>query len=118
MRSSAWQLPGRRGVAIACVGEEDHVDALLRAALATRRSIPPIEEQARVRIVPEPDAIRVYSEQGDALAVLPRDDETEQRAAVEQAVAERGELWCDARITGRESLGGQWRMQLWVYLDL
>ncbi|MBX5440013.1 MAG: hypothetical protein IRZ32_00645 [Solirubrobacteraceae bacterium] len=118
MSSSTWELPGRRGVAIACVGAEDHVDALLRAALATRHSIPPIEEQARVRLVPEPDAIRVYSEQGDPLAQLPRDDEIEQRPALERAVAERGEFWCDARITGREGLGGTWRMQIWVYPDL
>lgn len=118
MSTPAWQMPDRRAVAIACVGEDDHVDALLRTALATRRSLPPIEEQVRVRIEPRPDAIVVLSGQGDPLAMLARDDEIEQRAAIERAVAEHGELWCDARISGREGLGGQWRMQLWVYLTL
>jgi hypothetical protein len=26
-------------------------------------------------------------------------------------------MWCDARISGTESLSAQWRMQIWVYFE-
>jgi hypothetical protein len=117
MSRSSWQPPALRAVAIACVGEENHTDALLRAALANRRSLPPIEEFCKVRVVPEADGVRIYSKHDEQLASLSHADALDLRPRIEQAVAEEGELWCDARISGNESMSSQWRMQIWVYFE-
>jgi hypothetical protein len=117
MARSSWQPPQRLATAVACVGEERHVDALLRAALANRRSLPPIEEFCRVRIVPEDEEIAVYSKTGEQLASLCSADALELRPRIEQTIAEEGEMWCDARISGTETLASQWRMQIWVYFE-
>jgi hypothetical protein len=114
---SSWQPPRRRATAVACVGEERHVDALLRAALANRRSLPPIEEFCRVRVVPEADEVANYSKNGEQLASLSYVDALELRPGIEQTIAQDGEMWCDARISGTESLSAQWRMQVWVYFE-
>jgi hypothetical protein len=116
-RSSSWQPPRRLATAVACVGEDRHVDALLRAALANRRSLPPIEEFCRVRVVPEADEVAIYSKNGEQLASLSFVDALELRPRIEQAIAQDGEMWCDARISGTESLSAQWRMQIWVYFE-
>jgi hypothetical protein len=116
-RSSSWQPPRRLATAVACVGEERHVDALLRAALANRRSLPPIEEFCRVRVVPEADEVCIYSKNGEQLASLSSFDALELRPRIEQAIAEDGDMWCDARISGTESLSSHWRMQIWVYFE-
>lgn len=117
MSRSSWQPPQRLATAVACVGEERHVDALLRAALANRRSLPPIEEFCRVRVVPDGDEIGVYSKTGEQLASLSYADALDLRPRIEQTIAEEGEMWCDARISGTESLSAQWRMQIWVYFE-
>jgi hypothetical protein len=117
MSRSSWQPPQRLATAVACVGEDRHVDALLRAALANRRSLPPIEEFCRVRVVPDGDEISVYSKTGEQLASLSYADALELRPRIEQTIAEEGEMWCDARISGTESLSAQWRMQIWVYFE-
>jgi hypothetical protein len=117
MSRPSWQPPAQRSVAIACVGEEHHIDALLRAALANRRSLPPIEEFCKVRVAPEGDEVRIYSKHGEQLASLSSADALDLRPAIERAIAEEGELWCDARISGTESLASQWRMQIWVYFE-
>jgi hypothetical protein len=117
MARSSWHIPSQRSVAVACVGEHEHVDAILRAALANRRSLPPIEEFCRVRVSPDPDEIRIYSKHGEQLASLAHADALDLRPAIEHAIAEQGELWCDARISGTESMASQWRMQLWVYFE-
>lgn len=113
----SWQPPRRLATAVSCVGEDDHIDALLRAALANRRSLPPIEEFCQVRIVPEGDAVHVYSKAGEQLASLAVSDAVELRPRIEQTIAEQGEMWCDARISGTASLASQWRMQVWVYFE-
>ncbi len=117
MPRPSWQPPIQRSVAIACVGEDDHIDALLHAALANRRSLPPIEEFCKVRVVPEGDEVRVYSKHSEQLASLAYADALDLRGRIDQAIATDGELWCDARISGNESVGGQWRMQIWVYFE-
>jgi hypothetical protein len=116
-RSSSWQPPRRLATAVACVGEDRHVDALLRAALANRRSLPPIEEFCRVRVVPEADEVAIYSKNGEQLASLSYADALELGPQIEQTIAQDGEMWCDARISGTESLSAQWRMQIWVYFE-
>jgi hypothetical protein len=117
MSHSSWQPPRRLATAVACVGEEQHVDALLRAALANRRSLPPIEEFCRVRVVPEADEVRVYAKSGEHLASLSAVDAYELRPRIEETIAQEGEMWCDARISGTESLAAQWKMQIWVYFE-
>jgi len=103
--------------AVACVGEEDHVDALLRAALANHRSISPIEEFCQVQVVPEGGEVRIYSKTGEWLASLAPSDAAELRGQIDQTIAQHGKMWCDARITGTEGLASQWRMRLWVYFE-
>ena len=117
MARSPWQSSTPRATAVACVGEDQHVDALLRAALATRRSLPPIEEFCKVRVVAAADGVHVYSKHDEQLASLSYDDALDLRPRIEQAIAEDGELWCDARISGNESMSSQWRMQIWVYFE-
>jgi hypothetical protein len=117
MSRSSWQPPTVRSAAVACVGEENHTDALLRAALANRRSLPPIEEFCKVRVVAAADGVHVYSKHDEQLASLSYDDALDLRPRIEQAIAQDGELWCDARISGNESMSSQWRMQIWVYFE-
>jgi hypothetical protein len=117
MPRPSWQPPMQRSVAIACVGEDDHIDALLRAALANRRSLPPIEEFCKVRVVPEGSEVRIYSKHGEQLASLSYADAQDLRSRIHQTIATDGELWCDARISGTESVASQWRMQVWVYFE-
>ena len=117
MARSTWNLPSQRPIAVACVGEDDHVDELLRAALANRRSLPPVEEFCRVRVVPDADRIWVVSKLGERLAWLSSADAFELRPRIEAATAGGGELWCDARIRGSASPAAQWRMQIWVYFE-
>jgi hypothetical protein len=117
MPRPSWQPPRRLATAVACVGEDDHIDALLRAALANRRSLAPIEEFCRVRVVPDGDAVRIVSKAGEQLAALAHSDALELRPRIQQAIAQEGEMWCDARISGTESAAAQWRMQIWVYFE-
>jgi len=117
MSRSSWEPPRRAATAVACVGEEEHVDALLRAALANRRSLPPIEEFCQVRVVPEAGEVRIYSKAGEQLASLAPADAAELRTQIEQTIAQEGQMWCDARITGTETLASQWRMRIWVYFE-
>lgn len=117
MPRGSWQPPRRLATAVAGIGEDEHVDALLRAAMANRRSLPPIEEFCRVRIVPEGDEVRIYSKGGEQLAWLAETDARELRGQIAQAIAEHGEMWCDARISGTEGTAAQWRMQIWVYFE-
>lgn len=117
MSRSFWQPPSQRAVAVACIGEDDHVDALLRAALANRRSLPPIEEFCKVRLALDGGDVRIYSKHGEALAALAPADAADLRGRIERTIADEGEMWCDARISGTEGLAAQWRMQLWVYFE-
>jgi hypothetical protein len=114
---STWKVPENSTVAIACVGEDDCTDAILKAALATRRSLGPIEEVCRVRVQPEGQDVRIYSTHGEPLARLAMHDADDLMPQIQAGIAADGELWCDARIRGTESLASQWRMQLWVYFE-
>ncbi len=117
MHHSTWQVPSQRSVAIACVGESNFIDEILRAATATRRSLPPIEEFTRVRLQPEGEEIHVFAKHGAQIASLAPQDAADLRSLVHRTIAAEGEIWCDARISGNESLAAQWRMQIWIYLD-
>ena len=117
MSRPSWQPPSQRATAVACVGEENHTDALLRAALANRRSLPPIEEFCKVRVQSEADGVHVYSKNGERLGSLSTSDAIDLRGRVDETIAQEGEMWCDARISGTESVAAQWRMQIWVYFE-